>query len=397
MNTVGVHIESFGIYAVVLCSTSGQITVLDKIFLPLSLEGDLSQRQIEQSAKLKLLIKKYPLSKHHFVFSHKNTSVHDLKFPFKEKFKINKSLRYEIEELLPFHIENTVYSYKICYFHSNFSHVLSFVSSKKEIQERIQFLKTIGGMSPHLLIPESVALSNLFENWKSSPPHWEYSKMSADQIQLYLSYDNSFAVIRSNHRMIQVYDIHWSLKSCIQEISEKYKRSMDQAFSYFCENAFITTEEKKYFVPLLKIMNRSIQSLSHQLQLLLVHLKGEGHASIKEIQISGLGSQIQNLPSHLFQIFKIPFHTVKNHDTLNVPPEYLSALGTAIEGLKKPKNPPVDWMRHFRSSSKAMVQMSQKKRKRLQAIAVACVLFFFLYMGPKLESDRTHCIRESNF
>ena len=374
MYIIGIHIETYRIDSVLLQATSKQPLLLDKNHSPLSLELNEDQRKIEISNYLKNLAQKYSSYSPLFVFSipQKQISIHDLKFPFRAKFKIHKALPYEMEEVIPFSLKNVVYNSKISYSNSNFTYVLSFVSSRKWVQDFIQFLESTVKITPTYLVPESSSLINLFEEWQNSPPQQRTKEEAqADQLNLHLSYDHSTAFVLSQNRVIHIYNLNWTLKPCIEQISAKYRRSMDQALDYFFKNAFITQEEGTHLVPLLNIMKQAISSLRQELKLLFVHLKGMGYDNIQNIYILGPASHIQNLPAHLFQLFKIPVHTFQS--SYSISPEYWTALGTALSGCKRPKNPPVDLAESLKSSSKGIIFLSQKKKNILKYIALSFI------------------------
>ena len=374
MYIIGVHIESYRIDSVLLQMTSKQPLLLDKHSLPLSLELNENQRKIEISNYLNHLTQKYSSYSVSFVFSipQKQISIHDLKFPFRAKFKIHKALPYEMEEVIPFSLDNVVYNSKISYSNSHFTYVLSFVSSRKWVQDFIHFLESTAKITPAFLVPESSSLINLFEQWEISPPQWNNKQEAqADQLNLHLSYDHSTAFVLSQNRVIHIYNINWQLKPCIEQISAKYRRSMDQALDYFFKNAFITQEEGTHLVPLLKIMKQAVSTLQQELKLLFVHLKGMGYDNIQNIHILGPASCIQNLPAHLFRMFKIPVHTFQS--SYSISSEYWTALGTALSACKRPKNPPVDLAESLKPSSEGMSFLSQKKKNILKYIALSFI------------------------
>ena len=369
MQVLGVHITSYNIYAVSLRTADVHPMVVDQTSLPLSLELNEEQRKAELVLKLKELLNKYP--QHYFIFTVPQTqvSIHDLKFPFTEKFKINKALPFEIEDKIPF--SDMVYSSKICYRNNLGSSVLSFVSSKPWMMEFLEIIQA-AGIQASMLTPEASALSNLFEDWKSSPPQLS-PPVSGDQLKLYLSYNQSIALVLSHNRVLSIHNLNWGFQSCIQEISAKYRRDMNQALNYFFENAIVTHDDMDSVVPLSKIIKNSFVSLSHHLRLLLIYLKGAGHSSIQDITVLGPAASIQNLSYHLYEAVKIPVHKMEDDETFPIPSEYLVSLGTAFEAFKKPKNPPINLMPHIQEER---IKITKQKLNFLKAIAAAVIIFF---------------------
>ena len=377
MQVLGVHITPYHIYAVSLRTADAQPIVIRQTALPLSLELNEKQRKEELVLKLKELVNQYP--QHYFVFTVPQTQVstHDLKFPFTEKFKINKALPFEIEDKIPF--SDMVYSSKVCYRSDIGSSVLSFVSSKSWMTEFLELIKS-AGIQTSMLIPESSALSNLFEDWKSSPPKLS-PPISGTQLKLYLSYNQSIAlVLSSDNRVLLIHNLNWGFQPCIQAISAKYRRDMNKALSYFFENAILTHDDMNSVVPLSKIIKESFSSLKHHVRLLLIYLKGARHSSIKDITILGPGAIIQNLSYHLYESIKIPVHKMEDEEKFSISsPEYLISLGTAFEAFKKPKNPPINLMPHIQEER---IKITKQKLTLLKAIA-ASVIVFFAYIGVR--------------
>ena len=379
MLTVGVHIEDYGLWAVLLkTGKQGRVESGDRCFFPLSLEDlDEEQKKLRLASKIKELAEKYPPKHHHFVFSipQRFITVHDLSFPFKEKFRISRTLPFEISNRLPLSLDEVAYSSKIAFQNKNSSQVLVFIADKKWIRSFIKFLSE-SGIEPFILTPKSSALINLFEDITKTAPLLQ-EKVLADELKIFLSYRRSMALILSKQRVIGAYDLDWGIESCVKDISEKYIRPMDQALDYFRQNAFLIKEESEqlsHLAPLSKIMKKSFSSLSQKLRLLKIHLQGMGHSSIKNIEIFGPGADIQNLTYHLQMLFKIPVQKMEKLSPFpTLPLEFLPALGAALEGLKRPKNPPVNFL--LKSKSNEMIQISQKRRKTLAKAAFILGLF----------------------
>ncbi len=371
--TIGIHIQPYCLHTVLVQNTQPPV-VLESHTYPLSLDNNEEQRKAQFSDHLKDILKKYPPHNHHFSFTvpHKHTSVHDVQFPFKERFKIQKALPFKIEDLIPFSIEEMIYTYKISGYCKQQSHVLSFIAPQKEISEFIEWIQSLGFQS-YTLTPEIAALSNLFEDWKAAPPEIE-SLSSPKKIKLYLSYNQSMALILCQNRVISVYNLNWGFHSCIQDIAHKYRRDMNQALDYFFENATLTHEDMSTTVPISQIVKSSFKSLAQQLHLLLIYLKGQNQSDIEEITLCGPGNSIQNLSYHLYEHIKIPVHKMEEHkDT--VTSTHLIAFGTALESFKKSKNPAVNFAQSV-LSTKRENQLNKKRIQIFKRVSLALLCFF---------------------
>ena len=386
MKIVGVHISADGLRAVLLNTAVKKFSEpMETLFLPISLDLNEERKEIELCLQLKELQRKYPPHQHFFVFSipGEHITERSLTFPFKEKFKILKALPYEIEPLLPIPLEHIVYGSKISYRTDTYAKVLAYVADKKWVSDFLNLVKKSGLEEPYIITPESSSLANLFEDYDSPPLNLKNSSIApADQIKIFLSYKSSLSLVFSKNHAIESYNLHWGAWPLIQNIADKFRQSNDQALKYFHENAFITKEDSldaSQTTSLLKIMKKSASELTRQIRLMMLHAR-KG-AVFKEIIIFGPAANIQNLPAYLSNIFEIPVKRLTSYKRFHVPLEYLPALGTALEGLKKPQNPPVNFMTHFRSDAYRMIKFSKVKQARLKSLAlIFCVFLIYAFI-----------------
>ena len=365
MQTIGIHIQPYCIHAALVQHDRTPV-VLQSHTYSLSLENNEEQRKIETSNHLKKLLEKYPHHHFSFIIPHKQISVHDFQFPFKERFKIQKALPFKIEDLIPFSIDEIVYTYKISGYEKQQSHILSFIASQSEISEFTKWIQSLGFQS-YTLTPEISALSNLFEDWKSAPPEITPSSQPR-KIKLYLGYHQSIALVLCQGRVISVHNLNWGFQSCVQDISHKYRRDMNQSLEYFFENAILTHEDMSSSVPISKIIRSSFKSLAQQVQLLLIYLKGQKLGDISDVIFFGPGSKIKNLSPHLFEHIKIPVNQMEGEVKE-------SSFGAAIESFKKSKNPTVNFAQSV-LSTKQTQEINRKRAVFFKRVGVVFVLFF---------------------
>jgi general secretion pathway protein L len=122
------------------------------------------------------------------------------------------------------------------------------------------------------------------------------------------------------------------------------------------------------------------------LQLSILELKGEFNANIDSVAFTGGTSQIQNLGPFLTQILEVPANKLSVLD--NIPnllfertPQMGSKLGVAIglafEGFKKPRNPPLNFMRgEFAKQNHQLRKFFDKWTPTLKVAAAAMVVLF---------------------
>ena len=376
-STIGIHIQPYCIHTAFVQNAKPPV-VTESHAYPLSLDDNEEQRKIKIDNYLKEILQKYPHHHFSFIIPHQQISVHDIQFPFKERFKIQKALPFKIEDLIPFSIEQMVYTYKISGYCDQQSHILSFMAPQTEIFEFIDWIQSIGFQS-YSLTPEVASLSNLFENWREPPPEIQ-GLSGARQIKVYLSYHQSIALVFCQNRVISIYNLNWGFYSCVQDIAHKYRRDMDQALDYFFENAILTHENMSDTVKISQIVRTSFKSLAQQLHLLLIYLKGQNSKDIEEITLLGPGGSIQNLSYHLYEYLKVPVHKMEKYEDI-VTPAYLPAFAVALESFKKSSNPAVNFSQSVLSTQKAS-QLKQKKIQIFKTVSFA-LLCFFSYIGAR--------------
>ncbi len=83
-----------------------------------------------------------------------------LSMPFSDKKKIEQTLPFELEGLIPFPIEDVVIDYQVLETNSSGSKVLAICAHKGTLDAHLKIYKT-SGIDPQVLIPPSVSLANL--------------------------------------------------------------------------------------------------------------------------------------------------------------------------------------------------------------------------------------------
>ena len=162
---VGVDIGSCAVKAVAIKKTNKAFQVLQTHFFPIKADADEKQKKLLISSHLKTLADLYQNQEVKYIFClpQNEISTDTLIFPFKERYKIMKSLPYQIEDKLSlFDYKNLISDIKMTDFSEGKKHVLVFSAFKENISLLLQDIKS-AGITPFLLTCEASALSNLFE------------------------------------------------------------------------------------------------------------------------------------------------------------------------------------------------------------------------------------------
>ena len=305
-----------------------------------------------------------------------------LEFPFKEKFKILKTLPFEVEDKTPFQMDKALFDARICKItNTNKSSVLVFVTPEENVKNFVSFLKPLKRQT-HLLGCPAPALANLLEIWNA--PLSKAQNSRSEEAYLYLGLESSLILIYRNGFLNHVSDLEWGVKGIIEEMSQAYKLEKEKAFEEFFTKAFILTQAKgwtKEQVFFSNLIKKQIQSLAPELKLLKMSLETKHKHPLSTVAIFGPGAMIKNLTVFLTDELDLPVVKLKqlapfpNFDLQKKPLADI-ALGLALEGLKKS---PYTGLNFLQSAKKTAFLYYPKKWKKSAFVFLFCFLVFSVY------------------
>ena len=360
---VGVDIGSCAIKAVAIKKTNKTFNILQTHVFPIKADEREEQKKLLIVSHLKSLANLYrsPETKYIFCLSQNIVSTEILSFPFKERYKILKSLPYQLEEKLSlFDNKKLISDIKITDSVEGKKQVLVFSAFKENISDLLNDITSVG-ITPFILTCEGSAVSNLFET-KTEPIKKESTEESKDKredchLYLKIGHTHTMAMIFVQDRLRNVYSFGWGAASCIRKLAIKYEIPFHKAMEQFCEKAFVLTQTRGYTgsqIAFSKVIQQAFDNLIDKLRLLLLQLEGEKVYKCKKIFLLGGGSQVRNLQALLSTHLNIPVSRVehpahfpqwnlRNNDEQQN--NLVTALGTAMEGLKKPRSPSVNFLK----------------------------------------------------
>ena len=305
-----------------------------------------------------------------------------VEFPFKEKFKILKTLPFEIEDKTPFQLNKAIFDARICRIKDRTkSSVLVFVTPEENVKEFVTFTKPLK-RNIHLLSCSSSALANLLENW--NVPLSQAQNLNSGEAYIYLGLENSLVLLYKEGFLNHVSVLDWGCRGIIEEMIKAYKLELEQAYDEFFAKAFILTQvkgftkEQKFFSNLIK---KQIQFLVPELKLLKMSLEIKQNQTFSKAVLFGQGAMIKNLSLVLTEELDLPVSKLKNFAPFpnfeqESGPLADIALGLALEGLKKS---PYTGLNFFQPTKKTALSLYPKKWTKMVMVFIFCLVIFSIY------------------
>lgn len=394
MISVGVDIGSFSIKVAEVEATSKAYAIRRVMEFPLS--PDLTKdKKIEIIDTLRTLFGQYDLNRTQFVFAvpQRFVSARLLNFPFRERFKIQKTVVSQLEDELPFSQEDAIFETKIVRFLGQGADVLSMAVPKERVSDTINLAHDCG-IEPLLISAEGLGLFNLFENW-NQPPHEMPAlaqdmptTMSADVV-IDLGHSCTKLIVHSEGMLLGIRTLDVGMKTVADSIAQKYGLNSIQALRELQTKGFIILDKSqgtREQVAFSQAIESGLQGLISELRLKLLELQSELHLHWNQGFITGGGAQLKNIGAVLTQNFQFPFNKFKQFEhhpavSFDFTPQLelatCTAVGLAIEGLKRPRNPATNFMKNeFARQGHVLEAVWDKWGFTAKTLAAAFVIFF---------------------
>ncbi len=398
MKSLGIDIGSSSIKVVEVHSTSKGFSVSQFFEHALSVMPGHDQ-DLEVIEFLRNLSSKYDHSQTRFILGLRQdrVAIRNKFFPFNDRLKIAKSLPFELEEDLPFSADNAIYDAKIIRTAGPGAEVLACAAPIHHIKNLLNRAQD-ATIEPFLISTEGTAFANIFERWNeppaimtSLPAEMDAEAKTLRHVKLVLNIGHTRTLVTAfeGQSLVGVRSLLWGGKNIAEAISKKYEIPFFEALKELQTKAFILTNKQGATfdqVTFSDTISKSVREMTRDLQLSILEMQSEFSARIENVSITGGVSQIQNLGPFLTQILEVPVNKISVLD--NVPNILFErtpqngaklgvALGLAFEGFKKPRNPPLNFMRgEFAKQNHQLKQFFERWAPTLKVAATALVVLF---------------------
>jgi general secretion pathway protein L len=401
MRSIGIDIGSSSIKVIEMLATNKGFQVTQCFEQPLGLIPAHDQ-EIEIIEFLREISAKYdPASTRYcFVLRQDQVSIRNKIFPFNDRLKISKSLAFELEEEIPFSGDNSIFDAKIVRTIGNAAEVLACAAPKHHIRNLLQRCSD-ANIEPALISTEGTAFANIFEKWNDFPPVYPAAETNfldgekrperSLQLTLNMGHTRTLVCAFEGNSLISVRTILWGSKNIAEAVNKKYEIPYLEALKEVQNKAFILTSKQGATFDQITFSDtiaKSVRELVRDLQLSILEFKSEFNAVITQIGITGGSSNIKNLGPFLTQQLELPVNKVYPLDlipnilfekTPKTDSTFGMALGIAIEGLKKPRNPAVNFLKGEFAKQNNYVRNIWEKWGPTFKVAAATLVIFFVY------------------
>lgn len=321
------------------------------------------------------------------------TSLRELKFPFHRRSDIFKSLPFELEEEIPYDIEDALFDGKIIATTPSETILLSYTAKVDSVLEKIEFLSK-AKIDPEIISVESCAFANLYENWGQgsfllSAPDTIPAPLT---LRIYVRDETSLVTVFHGQQMVWTRSIFWGEKNMALELTQKFNIPYDQALqlipaqlSILLSPAGATSEQMQVSAAL----EHSLTEFIQQIKLSILDIEDRLKSKVETILLSGPVASVENITAHItknvgvavqLESFAGDIFKPKQVEKINYFVESAAiAVGLAIEGCKRPKNPPLNLRRGIAAKRNVFWEKTWAKWRYTAALCAIGYIFYFVY------------------
>lgn len=284
-------------------------------------------------------------------------SVRLKSFPFSDRYKVLKSLPFELEEELPLSAETAIFDVKAAGETTEKNEgersitehqFLAVAVPKFRIERLLEVLKS-AGIAPDVMSIEGFATFNAFLP--------QFSKDDTKlNVVLQFGHDHTLMYVHRGRTLCGIRSVLWGAKHIIQALVKKYEIPYIEAMRELKTKGFFLPQRSNASydqVTFSDIIYQQISDGAKEIKLSLVEVENEFHSIVDNIQVTGGLSNIENIHAALTMVLEKSVNQFSYLSSLTTQFEtksfaestYATAVGLAFEGLKKPKNPPIQLLR----------------------------------------------------
>ncbi|MBC7742364.1 MAG: pilus assembly protein PilM [Bdellovibrionaceae bacterium] len=406
MRSIGLDIGEYSVKIVELVQNKKLIVINQLQEKVLSPDGSPQDKELEAIEFVRAFLSNgdYAQARWSMAVRQDQVTTRFKNFPFSDRIKIQKSLSFEMEEEIPFDADNCIFDAKVVNTQGSTSEVLASAVPKNHIQKLIDLADNFG-IELQLISIEGLAFANLVEDWEHVPPNLPKIDLELNeaekplkhvQVLLNMGHKKTLFTAYENNRLIFVRSLYWGADQLIQEIIKKQEITRIEATRTLQTQGVLLLNKQGASFEQAQISNtlsKSLRELVRDLQMTLLELKSELNAEIVQINFTGGLSLLQNLGGFLTQHLEVacnPVSLLQNYSTSIAPfttPEnqfavetrFATAVSLAIEGFKRPRNPPTNLLKGEFAKQNNQFKILWMQWGRVAQIGAAALFVLFMW------------------
>jgi general secretion pathway protein L len=394
MKTIGIDIGSFSIKFAEI-EGQGRFAVI-RDFREIPLNHDPGQdTRLDKIEALRQIVGQYDLHQNRFVvgIGSEFTTSRSLTFPFLERRKILQSLPFELEDVIPFSQSDAIFDFRTIHQKQSSTKVLAVAAPKRYIQDILNLCDD-AGFSPDIVCPDGIALANLFENFDQVPRVLDTENTvlgEGAQLIVHIGYTKTLVDVIQDGTLIATRALYYGGRDLTNAISRVYQLPYLEALKGVAEKGFVLTSPQganEDQIAFSQTIAQSLNVLVGELQRTIVDLKSDLQTNFTMGHLLGGMSRLINLGPYLTQRLEIPFGVfpqlgkATQSDVQNSEENDKGsaiAIGLAIEGIRKPKNPPINLRKNEFSKQNQTFELLMTRFKEMAMMAAALYVTFIVY------------------
>jgi general secretion pathway protein L len=399
MRAIGIDIGTSSIKVVEAQSTSKGVQLLSYTEHLLS-QNPAHDTELEILEFLQNLAHKYEATqtKVAIALRQERVSVRHKTFPFADRLKILKSLPFELEEDLPFSAETAVYDARVVGISGTQADVLACAAPKHRVSELLGKYQNTG-LAINILSAEGLAFANCFERWWDPIPQLpprpldlESEAAPTRNLNLVIQMGHTHTILNAfeNGRLVAVRSILWGGKTVAEAISRKYEIPYVEALSEMRGKAFILPNKDGASYDQIVFSDTiatQFREFGRELKLSILEIETELGGKVITAEVTGGLANVLNVSALLTQLIEIPVnpasvlapYLTNFEKTPAIEHSIGTALGLALEALRKPRNPALQFLRGEFAPRNESFEIFWETWGLTVKVAAACLVLFFAY------------------
>lgn len=255
------------------------------------------------------------------------------------------------------------------------------------------------GIDVSLLSAEGLAFANCFENWDAPIPQQAALELGIDplsterKISIIIQVGHSRTLVGAfeNNLLIGMRTILWGGKNIVDAIARRYEILAVEALKEMQTKAFIlpSKESASYDqIVFSDTIASQVKELASELKISILEFKAEFNGLVDSVGLTGGASSVLNMQAFLTQQLELPVNRISTlahfpntgfEKTPRTDSVIGVALGLAIEGLKKPRNPAINFMRGEFARQNTHLKVFWDRWGTTIQLSAAAFFVFFVY------------------